>query len=407
MLSFFSRKSVSPSIGHPQPKAVASEHSAPKTDTTRFDPRASAAQTDTVTLPMTPPSEDIISTVILGMGSSDIQVAEADSQDLLLDQAAMMYATGDLSQAIACLEEGIRNEPGLSDESAWKALFELYDHAGMLTQRETLSVTFASVFGKVAPSVSRQKASPLAFKAVPKRPTEQSLMLPAQLHETSAPLLEGLLEAALKKNGVTIEAGHVTEVSRPGALALLRFFKKISENRVPFAVSHSEKLISLFQSDTAEGKPERRQAWLNFLDLLQYCADVDQFEMEALNFAVAFEESPPSWEGRRLPLKTVPVAAAVPEAPLSTVNDSFVFEGNLTALQTKLLDQLTQYAHDRNEVNIECSKLSRVDFSFASALMNTLSNLRATGKKIVFHQTNTMVATLFKVMGIDMLITYA
>ena len=52
-------------------------------------------------------------------------------------------------------------------------------------------------------------------------------------------------------------------------------------------------------------------------------------------------------------------------------------------------------------IEIDCSKLSRVDFAAAGVLLNWLLTTQAHGKQFVFTDVNVLVATLFGVMGID------
>ena len=51
-------------------------------------------------------------------------------------------------------------------------------------------------------------------------------------------------------------------------------------------------------------------------------------------------------------------------------------------------------------VVISCGALRRIDFISAGALLNVLSLVKRTGRQIVFHHPNHLVAELFGVVGL-------
>jgi ABC-type transporter Mla MlaB component len=67
----------------------------------------------------------------------------------------------------------------------------------------------------------------------------------------------------------------------------------------------------------------------------------------------------------------------------------------------ELLAQIQTHASSYNPTFIDCSRLIRVDFNAAGQLINGLLPLIGQGKKIEFHEVNHLVAALFKVMGLQ------
>jgi anti-anti-sigma regulatory factor len=136
------------------------------------------------------------------------------------------------------------------------------------------------------------------------------------------------------------------------------------------------------------------------LELLQYAGDQARFENLAVDYAVTFEESPPSWERRGAPAPSPErPAPVVPTAQLDP--DGFAFEGELTGAGNETLKRLAGFASGRNQLKIDCARLRRIDFVCAGTLFNILVTLQAQGKLVSFVNVNAMVAGLLRVMSVD------
>jgi anti-anti-sigma regulatory factor len=66
---------------------------------------------------------------------------------------------------------------------------------------------------------------------------------------------------------------------------------------------------------------------------------------------------------------------------------------------------LPAYAEVHDPVLLDCSALRRMDFISAGALLNVLSTIRRSGKHVVFHHPNHLVAELFGVVGLNAVAT--
>ena len=122
------------------------------------------------------------------------------------------------------------------------------------------------------------------------------------------------------------------------------------------------------------------------------------FEDVAVDYAVTFEVSPPSWEVSRVarpdPVRASPASAVAQGAPV----DAYVLQGEIRALR---FGDLPAYAESHDVVVIDCARLSRMDFISAGALLNALTVIRRSGKPIVFHHPHRLVAELFVVVGLS------
>ena len=404
MFSFLSKKTVLP------PTQEAAKNKAAQS-IERFDPQAekkinsvepSAGQYD----------DEIISTIVFGPTSSQgIHVeTEDDNPDALLDEVAILFASSDTHQALTMLEDAIQS--GSSYAPTWDMLFNLYQLLGMRQKFDALAILYKQAFKQIPPAwVDLSSDSPrLKKEIIPTQVKGHTVFLPSLLDEDHAPnACSTIEEIAVQHGTVQIDAGVVESMTTRGALNILKTLHALSSRKTDTTLIHSDSLIKLFHASATEVSPDQKQAWLNFLDLLQYCSSIEVFEEQALNFAMTFEESPPSWESRAFKLSASQTVAP-PQEDISnalSAEDFFSLEGELTAQNHQLLNKLTEFSQSRTTIHLECAKLRRVDFAFASSFMGLVSAHKAKGKHFILHNTNAMIVALFRTMGVGLLVNYA
>ena len=69
-------------------------------------------------------------------------------------------------------------------------------------------------------------------------------------------------------------------------------------------------------------------------------------------------------------------------------------------IKSSRFTDLAAYAETHNPLVIGCDTLRRMDFISAGAMLNVLSSVKRTGRQIVFHHPNHLVAELFGVVGL-------
>ena len=76
-------------------------------------------------------------------------------------------------------------------------------------------------------------------------------------------------------------------------------------------------------------------------------------------------------------------------------------EAVAVAPSSRQIKDAAAFAAERAMVDVDCSRLRRVDFVSAGIFFNILATLRSQGKLVVFRHVNNMVAALLRVMGVD------
>ncbi|MDP1897628.1 MAG: hypothetical protein Q8K43_07070, partial [Sulfurimicrobium sp.] len=81
--------------------------------------------------------------------------------------------------------------------------------------------------------------------------------------------------------------------------------------------------------------------------------------------------------------------------------DAFALSGVISESSQARLNELINYAADKQEVRINMAEVTRVDFVAVGNFMGTLINLTQAGKKVLLLEANEMVQALFYMMGIQ------
>src|SRR5204862_390592 len=99
----------------------------------------------------------------------------------------------------------------------------------------------------------------------------------------------------------------------------------------PLQLQGGEVLRKVLEAQVRVGEPVGEEYWSLLLELLQWLQNAAEFEEQAVNYAISFEVSPPSWEG--LTAQQVAQAAAVAaeaNVPAPEETDVYALHGVLT-----------------------------------------------------------------------------
>ena len=151
------------------------------------------------------------------------------------------------------------------------------------------------------------------------------------------------------------------------------------------------------------GRAAGEGAWLLSLELLQWTNDRAAFEDRAIEFAMAFELSPPSWEpplcggrSRRSPRsRRMPAPADGFEA--ETLKWSGVMTGSLAPPLGKLADSM----HSRAVVAVDMSEVERIDFVCAGALLNLINRIESQRKTVQIVGASPIIRALLLLIGVS------
>ena len=140
------------------------------------------------------------------------------------------------------------------------------------------------------------------------------------------------------------------------------------------------------------GEAAHEAAWRLLLELLQRHGTQERFEERAVDYAITFELSPPSWE----PLPNTGAKAA--SATSGVADDAHYFSGELKACR---FEDLPQIIEGMAQPVLDFSRVTRLDFVSAGQLVNRLAPIKAAGGDIIIRSPNHLVAELMAVVGLN------
>lgn len=309
-----------------------------------------------------------------------------------VEEAAMLYANGHDIPAEHVLKDaahGInpKTHP-LHADQLWAMLFDLYLCTGRREDFEACALDYVVKFEKSPPSW----APPVSIKEATGSSGVQTFTLTGNLATTSAGQLDQVQRVASRSGKVRVELGKLQGVDDAGCGLLNGLLNTLERSKVEVALISMDHLTKLLEARIESGKRTNREIWLLVMRIYQYQGKAEVFDEMAFQYAITFEESPPSWEARK---QTVNIVPADPGPP-----DAFIMEGDALG-GTSAFTGLHGYAMDHDDVVIDMTALRRMDFVSAGMLLNTLTELSAKGKNISIQGANAMVHSLLFILGIN------
>ena len=307
----------------------------------------------------------------------------------VIEEIAIMFANDQMAVAEQMLIESLR-DVGRTDRTVWWMLFDLYQVMGRQDDFDNVAIDYASQFETSPPTW----APPLpvgaeddAFAGV--TPTE---VFAGVLDGQVAPRLERLLSLADNNQVLRLEFGRILDVTPEGCQLMLDTLTALRKRERELIVAGATELEKLVRSTISIGDRDASEApWLLQLALLQLLNREKDFEETAMDYCVTFEVSPPSFETPQHIATTNTITAP-------TGTECFMLPTVVNSGASSLFDAIDAYAAQAPALLIDCSRLARVDYGAASAMLNRLRPIAAE-KKIEFRDMNHLVAALFKLLS--------
>lgn len=310
------------------------------------------------------------------------------------EEVAVLYANGNVREAETLLDALLRDETHAGNEWPWTMLLDLYRLTGQRERFEARAIDYATRFERSPPPWKDLSAS-AAPKARASGATAVNLSgnLAAGVSRQLAPYL-----VIGQRNGaVRIDLQTVRGADDEGCQEVLEAIAQMRRDRVKVSLANVGKLVDALAARVVVGTPDQQPAWQLLLELLQHAGDQERFEQYALDYAITFEESPPSWSPVASVAEPAPQAEAVVSEPAA---DTVSFDGEVIGGGSGVFGRLVELSEKRNDLAIDCTRLRRMDFVSAGTLFNVLSTLQAKGRHVTLRNVNAMVLALLHVMGV-------
>lgn len=345
--------------------------------------KAAARVPETPTRPPPPPEDDLSDLDFTGIEV----VEEADPLAGAIEAAAIAFANDRDEETEAALRGSVV-VGGKSPEAErlWLMLFDFYLIAGRRDAFAPLEIVFANRFEK-QPPVWREIAQKSETKAAAAGSNAFRGDLIGQNAEGLAQFEQWLGADARAK----VDLSKIARVDPPGCERFLAAVHKARRLKKVLDFSGCDALAELLKPRIAAGDPAQAY-WRVLLECYQIQGQQEEFENLAVDFAVNFEISPPSWEAPPASAKPAKPTVAAPKG-----DDAFYLAGEIRGGR---FDGLDAYLGEQAHPVIDMAAVTRMDFASAGTLLNIVSPHKQRGVDVTLRHPNRLVAELLSLMGI-------
>lgn len=323
----------------------------------------------------------------------------------VLENAALLYANGQMDLAIATLLDGVRNDSDAQSTAlVWLALLDLFQMQNMKKEFDEVALEFVVKFER-SPPVWIDKGKQAAVPK-PAQSSSSYFVMTNGLDVENKGQIEQLQRLVSKNTTIRIDLGKLQNVDEEGCRLLFVEFAKIKKNKSELMVKGANQLIKLLQEKVQSGVKENEACWLLLLEIYQTQLLENEFEELAIDYAVTFELSPPSWEpsAYRKPAAdpTEQTIDPVAEAAADLIaKNTFTFKGILLGAAEPQINELGAFVASHDQIMIQMEQVSRIDFICAGGLLNALTSFKKQGKSFQIIGASHILTALLQVLGFD------
>ncbi len=195
-----------------------------------------------------------------------------------------------------------------------------------------------------------------------------------------------------QKVAVNVDCGKLIGCDDDVAGQLAELLSTARRKGIAVTLSSIDGFLGRLNERLVAGETTRATTWLLLLELLQRHGTQEAFEERAVDYAVTFELSPPSWEVQ-------PAKRAVASVPNDLPHDdAYYFSGELKNCR---FDDLVKVFENHELPILDFSGVVRMDFFSAGQLVNRIAPYKAKGREIVIRSPNHLIAELMAVVGLN------
>jgi anti-anti-sigma regulatory factor len=324
----------------------------------------------------------------------------------VLENAVLLYASGHADAARALLAEGVESDPEAQvSPLAWLALFDLLQRAGDRAGFEHLALQYVVRFERSAPAWNDR----LRPAVHPRAQVGGYIGVTGKLTAASATQLDALKRAiAGNVSQARFDLAAITDFDEAGARLLADVLGEARRMQYPLGLQRQDGLRRALEAAVRKGQAGGEGAWLLSLELLQWQGDRAAFDDRAVDYAVTFEVSPPSWEPPVLAGDSAPQIAFVGEAAAAEgeatdgagTAEALALSGVVAGPHPAQVAKLIGFADGRAVLPVDMSEVERVDFVGAGAVYNAIKSIEEHRKSVQLFGATPMIRAMLLLIGV-------
>jgi anti-anti-sigma regulatory factor len=319
----------------------------------------------------------------------------------ILENAALLFANGQSETARAVLEDGLRADRETQRAVlAWLALFDLLQRLDDRATFEQVALHYVVAFERSAPMWDESRRSlavarPAASAGVPGR----MVALIGELNHQSEPQVDALVRATESQSLVRLDVSALAAVTNEGAQLLTDALRDLRRRGVLLHWQGLERLRGVLEGRVTATSASDEGCWLLLLEALQWQGDQNAFEERAVEYAITFELSPPSWEPPAVSPPEIPVEGSEPQ-PVDDTSEVLAMTGMLCGPADAQVGRLYDFANGRDHVLVDMAAVDRIDFVCAGSFYNAIQQLQRRDAQVHIAGASAIIRALLLLIGV-------
>jgi anti-anti-sigma regulatory factor len=319
-------------------------------------------------------------------------------------EAAVLYSANYLDAAVSLLKNEIKDAVGRTNKQAWLMLFDLYQIAQNRQEFDALAMLFTVRFEQSPPAWSDTASEGSDPRRSNSRERTDFFALKPAADGTLGAEIDKFVAFAGAQGTVRLDVSKVAAITAAEAQMLAAALQKLRRAKMPMWFNNLEGLEALLRAAFNErATEEQKPFWVLLFELYVLQGKDHEFEELGMEYAVAFEMSPPNWELYVNSVSAAVKAAAAPAAaPASAPPEAgFALKGVLTGSSANQVAEMNGYAASRTEVVVDIGKVLRIDFPYTSAFFDAIKAIQLAGKRVILMNLSELNAALLEALGVN------
>jgi anti-anti-sigma regulatory factor len=319
-------------------------------------------------------------------------------------EAAVLYSANHVDAAAALLGAEIKDPVGRNNKQAWLMLFDLHQVAHKRAEFDSLSMLFTVTFEQSPPAWADEAEGGDPRRTAQSRERKDFFALKPTPTGELLGEIEKFLAFAESQGTVRLDVAKVPSITGEEALRLAAVLVQLRKKQMPMWFNNFEPLEKVLRAAINERAPEEQKPfWLLLFEMLILQGRMEDFEELGMEFAVAFEMSPPNWEVyvNKVAEQARAAAPAGGAAPRPMSEAGFGLKGVLSASSAGQIAELNTYASTRPEVVVDMARVLRIDFAYTAAFFDVIKAIQLAGKRVILTDINELNAALLEALGVN------
>jgi anti-anti-sigma regulatory factor len=321
-----------------------------------------------------------------------------------LYEAAILYAADCYDAAQETLKEHLKTKEGKDSIRSWLMLFDLYHLTHNRKEFDALSMLFTVKFER-SPPIWAESAENSDPRRKEKRERKDFIALTPASDGAMLSEIDRLEAFAKEMGSCRIGLEKVAAILSEEAELFSIVFQRLRRSKIPIWFNGFNDFTAMLKKAINEstGQPltNSQGYWSLLFELYILDGKLNEYEELGLEYAVAFEMSPPPWEAVSRPTGAADATVATATGTFVAMPEQagFPLKGVVSANNKDMLNQLSIYATSKQEVVVDMSGLLRIDFAAAGMFFEAVRAIHLGQKRVILQNLNELVAALLEVFG--------